>query len=140
MTATFIQILGIFITAIFSVGAMIGAMITMYAAVANRTLEIGTLRALGFPRRSILAAFLSESLLLSLIGGLTGLGMASLLQTLTFSTTNFTTFSEISFRFALSPLIALESILFAVIMGFAGGFLPAARASRQPIIEALRSA
>jgi ABC-type antimicrobial peptide transport system permease subunit len=80
MMATFIRILGIFITVIFSTGAMIGAMITMYGAVANRTVEIGTLRALGFYRRSILLAFLLESLFLSLGGGLVGLGIASLLQ------------------------------------------------------------
>src|ERR687895_311387 len=80
MMATFIRILGIFVTVIFSIGAMIGAMITMYGAVANRTVEIGTLRALGFYRRSILLAFLIESLFLSLGGGLIGLGIASLLQ------------------------------------------------------------
>lgn len=139
MLATFIRILGIFVTIIFSIGAMIGAMITMYAAVANRTVEIGTLRALGFPRRSILMAFLIESLLLSLIGGCVGLLLASLLQPITISTTNFSTFSELAFRFSLSPAIAMESIAFALIMGFLGGFLPAVRAARQNIVLALRS-
>jgi len=139
MMAGFIRVLGIFVTVIFSVGAMIGAMITMYAAVANRTMEIGTLRALGFPRRSILIAFLIESLLLSAIGGSAGLVMASLLQNMTVSTTNFTTFSEIAFRFALSPVIALESITFALMMGFLGGFLPAFRAARQNIVNSLRA-
>ncbi len=139
MLATFIRVLGIFVTLIFSIGAIIGAMITMYAAVANRTVEIGTLRALGFPRRSILIAFLIESLLLSFIGGLAGLLPASLLQTMTVSTTNFATFSELAFRFALSPAIVLQSIVFAVVMGLLGGFLPAARAARQDIIRALRT-
>jgi putative ABC transport system permease protein len=140
MTAMFIRILGIFVTLIFSVGAMIGAMITMYASVANRTVEIGTLRALGFNRRSILSAFMIESLFLSFMGGAIGLFIASFLQTITFSTTNFTTFSEIAFQFALSPAIALQSIAFALIMGLMGGFLPAVRAARQEIVQALRSA
>jgi len=139
LMAMFIRILGIFVTVIFSVGAMIGAMITMYAAVANRTVEIGTLRALGFPRRSILAAFLAESLLLSLMGGGAGLILASSLSTLTVSTTNFATFSELAFKFSLSSSIVVESIAFSLIMGFLGGFLPAARAARQNIVQALRA-
>jgi putative ABC transport system permease protein len=139
MMAAFIRVLGIFVTVIFSIGAMIGAMITMYASVANRTVEIGTMRALGFPRRSILFSFLAESLSLSLIGGGAGLILASLLNSVTFSTTNFATFSELAFQFSLSPAIALESIAFALIMGFLGGFLPAVRAARQDIIQALRA-
>jgi ABC-type lipoprotein release transport system permease subunit len=138
--ATFIRVLGIFVTLIFSLGAMIGAMITMYSAVANRTVEVGTLRALGFSRRSVLAAFLSESLLLSVIGGVTGLILASFLQAVTFSTMNFSSFSEIAFRFALSPVIAMESLAFALVMGLLGGFLPAVRAARQNIVQSLRSA
>jgi ABC-type antimicrobial peptide transport system permease subunit len=139
MLATFIRILGIFVTVIFSIGAMIAAMITMYAAVANRTVEIGTLRALGFSKRSILVVFLAESLLLSLIGGGVGLFVASFLQTLTLSTTNFATFSEIAFRFTLSPAIVVESTLFALIMGLLGGVLPAFRAARLNIVRALRT-
>jgi ABC-type antimicrobial peptide transport system permease subunit len=138
--ASFIRILGLVITIIFSFGAMIGAMITMYAAVANRTVEIGTLRALGFKRRSILAAFLIESLLLALIGGGVALVIACLLQLVTVSTTNFTTWSEISFSFALSPGIIISTLIFAVAMGFVGGFLPSFRASKLDIITALRSA
>jgi ABC-type antimicrobial peptide transport system permease subunit len=139
LMATFIRILGIFVTIIFSVGAMIGAMITMYAAVANRTVEIGTLRALGFTRRSILWAFWVESLLLSLIGGSAGLFLASFLQTVTISLVATASFSELAFRFSLSPAIVMESIAFALIMGFLGGFLPAVRAARQDIVLALRS-
>lgn len=139
MMATFIRVLGIFVTVIFSLGAMIGAMITMYASVAHRTTEIGTMRALGFPRRSILVAFLFESLLLAAIGGGVGILLASLLQSVTISTTNFATFSELAFRFILSPAIIVQSLTFALVMGFLGGFLPAVRASRQKIVEAFRA-
>lgn len=139
MMATFIRILGIFITVIFSIGAMIGAMITMYGAVANRTTEIGTLRALGFYRRSILLAFLLESLFLSLGGGVIGLAIASLLQFFTISTLNFGSFSELAFSFALSPSIIAISLGFSLLMGLIGGFLPAVGAARLNIIQALRA-
>jgi putative ABC transport system permease protein len=140
LMAGFIRILGIFITVIFSAGATIGAMITMYAAVANRTVEVGTLRALGFRRRSVLAAFLTESLLLSLIGGGVGLLFASTLQFFTVSTLNFGSFSELAFSFALSPSIIVSSLSFALLMGLVGGFLPSVRAARLNIVNALRSA
>ena len=139
MMAKFIRILGLFITIIFSTGATIGAMITMYGAVANRTVEIGTLRALGFYRRSILIAFLGESFVLSLSGGLIGLGLASLLQFFTISTLNFGSFSELAFSFALSPSIIATSLGFSLLMGLIGGFLPAVRAARLDIIQALRA-
>jgi putative ABC transport system permease protein len=139
MMAKFIRILGIFITVIFSTGATIGAMITMYGAVANRTVEIGTLRALGFFRRSILLAFLIESLALSLGGGLLGLGIASLLQFFTISTLNFGSFSELAFSFAISPGIVAISLGFSLLMGLIGGFLPAIGAARLNIVQALRA-
>src|SRR5688572_4391202 len=139
MMATFIRILGVFITVIFSIGAMIGAMITMYGAVANRTTEIGTLRALGFYRRSILLAFLIESFVLSFGGGLLGLGFASILQFFSISTLNFGSFSELAFHFALSPSIVATSLGFSLLMGLVGGFLPAVRAARLDIIQALRA-
>jgi putative ABC transport system permease protein len=139
MMAKFIRILGIFVTIIFSTGSTIGAMITMYGAVANRTVEIGTLRALGFFRRSILLAFLSESFVLSLAGGIAGLGLASLLQFFSISTLNFGSFSELAFSFALSPSIIATSLGFSLLMGLIGGFLPALRASRLNIIQALRA-
>ena len=139
MMAAFIRILGIFITVIFSAGAMIGAMITMYGAVATRTVEIGTLRALGFYRRSILLAFLLESLFLSLGGGVIGLGIASLLQFFTISTLNFGSFSELAFSFALSPSIIATALGFSLLMGLVGGFLPAVGAARLNIIQALRA-
>jgi putative ABC transport system permease protein len=139
MMATFIRVLGLFITIIFSAGATIGAMITMYGAVASRTIEIGTLRALGFQRRSILTAFVGEALLLSLAGAVLGLGLASLLQFITISTLNFASFSELAFSFTLSPSIVAWSFAFSLIMGFLGGFLPAVRAARLNIVSALRA-
>jgi putative ABC transport system permease protein len=140
MMAKFLRILGISLTVIFSLGAMIGAMITMYASVATRTAEIGTLRALGFGRRYILVAFLMESLLLGLVGGCTGLFFATFMQLLTISTINFQTFSELAFRFTLTTDITMKALAFSLIMGFMGGFLPAVRASRMKIIDALRAA
>lgn len=137
--AGFIQAMGIFITIIFSIGAMVGAMITMYAAVANRTVEVGTLRALGFSRRSILLVFLAESLLIAAIGGAIGILLASFLQFFSISTLNFNSFSELAFSFALSPSIVTSSLIFALIMGFVGGFLPSVRAARLNIVEALRA-
>ena len=139
MMAKFIRILGVFITVIFSTGATIGAMITMFGAVANRTTEVGMLRALGFFRRSILLAFLMESFVLSLGGGLLGLAFASLLQFFSISTLNFGSFSELAFSFALSPSIIVTSLGFSLLMGFLGGFLPAVRASRLNIVQALRA-
>ena len=139
MMAKFIRILGVFVTLIFSTGATIGAMITMYGAVANRTVEIGTLRALGFYRRSILLAFLTESFVLSFAGGLIGLGLASVLQFFTISTLNFGSFSELAFSFALSPSIIASALGFSLLMGLLGGFLPAVRAARLNIIQALRA-
>ncbi len=139
MMAKFLRILGISLTLIFSLGAIIGAMITMYAAVANRVGEIGTLRALGFRRRSILIAFLMEALLLGVSGGLAGLFFASFMQLVTVSTVNFQTFSELAFRFSLTFGIAMQGLAFAVMMGFMGGVLPAVRAAHMNIVEALRT-
>lgn len=139
MMAKFLRILGMTLTIIFSLGAVIGAMITMYAAVANRTGEIGTLRALGFQRRSILASFIMESLLLGFIGGFMGLSFASFLQLYTISTMNFQTFSELAFTFSLTFEIVSEAMAFSLLMGFIGGVLPAVRASRMNIVEALRA-
>jgi len=136
----FIRYLGTSISIIFSIGAVIGAAITMYASVASRTGEIGTLRALGFSRAAILTAFLGEALLLGLLGGLAGLAAASTMQALSISTTNFQTFAEIAFSFTLTPGIVVASLIFALAMGFTGGFLPAARAARMKIVDALRAA
>ena len=138
--STFISILGLTLSVIFSIGAMIGAMITMYAAVSNRTGEIGTLRALGFRRASILAAFLLESVLLALVGGAIGLGLAAGLQPVTITTMNWQSFSQLAFGFHLTPAIAATTLLFSVGMGLVGGFLPSVRAARLEIVDSLRAA
>jgi putative ABC transport system permease protein len=138
--STFISYLGIALSAIFSIGAMIGAMITMYASVANRTGEIGTLRAIGFRRSSILVAFLVESLLLALAGGIMGLVLASFLQAFTITTMNWQSFSQLAFGFHLTPAIAGSTLLFSLFMGLVGGFLPSVRAARLEIVDSLRAA
>ncbi|MEO5359650.1 MAG: ABC transporter permease [Nitrospirota bacterium] len=140
MMSKFLTILGISLTLIFSLGAIIGAMITMYTATATRTAEIGTLRALGFGRFSILMAFISESLLLGGVGGAAGLFFASFLQFFTVSTMNWQTFSELAFTFSLNFEIVLSGFAFSLIMGFAGGVLPAIKASRMNIVDSLRNA
>jgi putative ABC transport system permease protein len=137
---TFINITGTVISIIFSLAAIVGAMITMYAAVANRTKEIGTLRSMGFGRFSILYSFLLESIMISLAGGILGLIGANFLQFMQISTTNWDTFSEITFNFGISWTIAFQALIFAIAMGVVGGFLPAVRASRQKIVDALRAA
>ena len=137
--AGFIKYLGLTLSVIFSIGAVIGAMITMYASVAARTAEIGTLRALGFPRSSVLAAFMLEAALLGVTGGCVGLFFASFMQLFTISTMNWQSFSELAFRFTLTPAIVLKTLAFALAMGVVGGFLPAVRASRLKIVDALRA-
>ena len=138
-TTTFINILGMSISIIFSLGAIVGAMITMYAAVANRTTEIGTLRALGFQRRTILWTFLIESLMIALLGWALGIMAAYFMRFKEISTTNWDTFAELAFGFQISTDIVVQALIFSVVMGVVGGFLPAVRASRLKIINALRA-
>jgi ABC-type antimicrobial peptide transport system permease subunit len=135
----FLRILGVALTLIFSIGAVIGAMITMYAAVANRVTEIGTLRALGFSRSAVLISFVMESLFLGLLGGTLGVFAASFMQLITISTMNWQSFAELAFSFTLTPAITTKSLLFSLAMGLVGGILPAFRAARISIVEALRS-
>lgn len=135
----FINYLGLFMSGIFSVGAIVGAMITMFAAVAQRTGEIGTLRALGFRRGAVLMTFMSESLALALAGGVIALAGASAMQQVSISTTNFQTLTELAFRFQLTWGIALWTLVFALFMGLIGGFVPAWNASRLDIVDCLRS-
>jgi ABC-type lipoprotein release transport system permease subunit len=136
--ATFIRVLGTAISIFFSFGATLGAMITMYAQVASRVREVGTLRALGFRRRSVLGSFLVESLILSLLGAAAGCLFASFLAATSFTTTNWSSFTEIKFRFHFAPEIALKASIFAIVMGLLGGLLPAARAARLQIAEATK--
>jgi ABC-type antimicrobial peptide transport system permease subunit len=138
--ASFIRVLGLSLATIFSIGAIVGAMITMFGSVASRTAEIGTLRALGFRRRAILAAFLGEALALALVGGVLGLAAATFMQAVDVSTTNFATFAELAFTFTLTPAIAAQSLVFALAMGVLGGFVPALRAARTRIVDSLRAA
>ncbi len=140
MMSKFIKVMGVSMTAVFSIGAILGAMITMYSAVAQRRNEIGTLRALGFQKNTILFAFLVEALFLSLAGCVFGLFLASFLQFYTISTMNWQTFSELAFSFTLTPGIITQSLLFSIIMGISGGMIPAYKASREHIVDALRTA
>ncbi len=135
----FMTALGFIISFFFSIGAMIGAMITMYASVIGRQREIGTLRALGFPRRQILFSFIMESLLVSLAGGLLGSVAAMGLTFVKFSTLNFATFAELVFTFKATPDVFVVAFLFALSMGLFGGMLPAIRAARMSAVQAMRN-
>jgi putative ABC transport system permease protein len=132
--------LGIFVTLIMALGAVFGALNTMYAAVGSRTKEIGTLLALGFSRGAVLVSFLIESVLLALFGGLLGCLLALPVNGMTTSTTNFASFSEIAFRFLVTPRMLLAGMIFAAVMGALGGWFPSRNASRRVIVEALRQA
>lgn len=134
----FIYILGLFVTVVFSLAAVLAAMLTMFSTLGARTAEIGTLRALGFPRLSILTAFVLESMTIGLIGGIAGVLPGLALKEIAFSTTNFVSFSEVAWKLSFTPQIAAMGILFAVLMGFLGGLIPAVRASLLPITDALR--
>jgi putative ABC transport system permease protein len=135
---TVIRVFGTFVTLILSIGAMFGAMNTMYAAVAYRTREIGTLRALGFSRLRIVTAFLAESIALAVIGGFIGCVLALPVHGLSTGTTNFSSFSEVAFRFRITPALMFGGLLFSALMGAVGGLLPAIRAARIPVARALR--
>jgi putative ABC transport system permease protein len=133
-----IQVLGTFVSIIMAVGSSFAAMNTMYAAVARRSAEIGTLRVLGFSRGGILISFLIESLLLSLLGGVIGCLLVLPLNNFTAGIGSFVTFSEITFDFRITPGIMLTGIVFALVMGVIGGLFPAGSAARKEILTALR--
>lgn len=137
MMADFIRSLGLAFALIFSIGAVLGATITVYGAVANRTGEIATLRTLGFRPPHILTAFLVESLIMAGAGWLIGAACASLLQFVTITTQNWATMSQLAFGFDLPPRLALNGLLFSLAMGVLGGFFPALRASRLKVAAAL---
>jgi putative ABC transport system permease protein len=137
-TAKFINTLGMIVAFFFAVGAMIGAMITMYAAVANRKREIGTLRALGFGKVSIMFSFLLESVLLALLGGALGAAGSLAMGLVTFSMVNFQSWSEVVFTFEPTMAILGGALVFGGAMGFLGGFFPAVRAARMPLVHALK--
>ncbi len=135
--ARMIRVTGLFLTVVFSIGAILGATMTMSASVAHRTTEIGTLRTLGFTRLNILQAFLLESIGLGVVGGLLGVAGAALLNSVTISTVNWDTGTELVFGFQLSPGMAGQGLLFAVGMGVVGGLIPAVRAARLEVVQAL---
>lgn len=133
-----LRFIAIFITSIMAVGAVFGAVNTMYAAVSSRTSEIAVLLTLGFRPRSVLASFLVESAVIAFIGGLLGCLLALPINGVVTSTTNWSSFSEIAFAFRVTPQLLLAGLIFAVVMGVVGGYFPARRASRMPVIQALR--
>jgi putative ABC transport system permease protein len=138
VSAAPIQFLGFFVCIIMAVGSCFAAMNTMYAAVARRAKEVGTLRVLGFTRGSILFSFFLESLLLSLIGGVIACLVVLPLNNVTTGLGNFITFSETSFNFRVGPDIMVIGIVFALILGAVGGLLPARQAAKKEILTALR--
>ncbi len=133
-----ITVLGGLVAFIMAVGAVFGALNTMYSAVSERGREIATMRALGFNASSVVFSFLIEALLISFIGGIIGCLVVLPLNGLTTSTMNFQTFSNIAFAFKITPQLLLQGIIFALVMGVIGGLLPAIRAARLPVATALR--
>jgi ABC-type lipoprotein release transport system permease subunit len=133
-----LQVLAVLITGIMAVGAIFGAVNTMYAAVAARTPEIAVLLTLGFPPRSVLASFLAEATVIALAGGVLGCLFALPINGIVTSTTNWASFSEIVFAFRVTPNLLVAGMVFAATMGILGGFFPARRAARLPVVQALR--
>jgi putative ABC transport system permease protein len=133
-----LKALGSFIALIMGIGSCFAAMNMMYATVMSRTREIATLRTLGFGRFSILVSFVLESVVLALLGGLLGCLMALPMHGVSTGTANFTNFSEILFHFRITPQILLQGLVLSGLLGLVGGFLPARKASRTQLLEALR--
>ncbi len=133
-----LSFLAIMITSIMSVGAIFGAVNTMYASISSRTPEIAVLLTLGFKPRNVLLSFLAESAVIAFAGGLLGCLIALPINGVVTSTTNWSSFSEIAFAFRVTPLLLLSGVVFAVVMGVVGGFFPARKASRMPVVQALR--
>jgi putative ABC transport system permease protein len=131
--------LGMIVAVIMAIGAIFGAMNTMYAAVSTRTTEIGTLRALGFAPSAVMASFLLESTVLAIAGGLLGVLLAMPINGLSTTFGNFMTFSTLAFSFRVTFAIVIEALIFAAVMGFVGGWLPARQAMKMAVVDALRS-
>ncbi len=136
--AQVLSFLAVFIASVMAVGAVFGAINTMYASVASRAPEIGVLLTLGFRPMSVMGSFLLEAVLISGLGGVLGCLMALPINGLVTSTTNWSTFSEVAFAFRVTPALLLNGMIFAVVMGIVGGLLPARRAAKQQVVEALR--
>jgi len=137
-TAKPVKAFAVFLAVTMAVGACFAGMNTMYANVASRVREIGTLRILGFTPGAVMASFLIESVCLALLGGALGCALALPINGIATGTTNFNSFSEIVFYFTITPGLMLKGMVFAAFMGVAGGFPPAWSASRQPVLAALR--
>ncbi len=135
-----ITVLGGMLAGIMAVGAVVGAMNTMYAAVSQRKREIGCMLAMGFSPESIWGAFILEAMVLSFIGALVGCGISLFFDGIKTGTTNLTTFSETAFEFRVTPQILLIALITALFMGFLGGLLPALQAARMKVVDALRRA
>lgn len=138
MLTRILTFLAVMITSIMAVGAVFGAVNTMYAAVSSRTPEIAVLLTLGFPPRSVLASFLVESAAIALLGGVAGGLLALPINGVVTSTTNWNSFSEVAFAFRVTPGLLVSGVVFAVVMGLVGGFFPAWRAARLQVVQALR--
>ena len=138
LSSLFLKAAGTLIAVLLTIGAMFAAANTMYAAVSARTREIGTMRAIGFSRGDILVSFLGESVLLCTLGGLLGLAATIPLSALTFGTSNFNTFAEVTVAFRFGPLVMLVAVLMTLAMGVFGGLFPAVRAVRLDVVRALR--
>ena len=139
MITQFITTLGVFIAALMALGALFGALNTMYSAVAARTREIATLRALGFGSTPLIISVLSESIALALLGGAFGAAVSYMVfNGFTATTMNFQTFSQVTFAFAVTPRLLLQAIIWAAALGLLGGLLPAIRAACLPIAQGLR--
>jgi putative ABC transport system permease protein len=133
-----VKILGLGVAIIMGIGAIFGALNTMYSAVAERSREIATMRALGFGAGSVVLSFMVEALIITAIGGIIGCAAIFPLNGFTASTLNFDTFSSLAFAFWISPALLAQGIGFALLMGIIGGVFPAIRAARRPITSALR--
>lgn len=133
-----LRFVAVFLSGIMAVGAVFGAINTMYAAVSSRAPEIGVLLCLGFKPRSVLASFLLEAVLISILGGVLGCLFVLPVNGMVTSTTNWNSFSEVAFAFRITPPLLMAGMVFSVLMGLVGGYLPARHAARQHVADALR--
>ena len=138
VVANQLRLIGMVVAIIMAVGAIFGAMNTMYAAVSSRTSEIGTLRALGFRPGAVMTSFLAESLVLAIAAGAVGVLLAMPINGISTNFQNFQTFSTMAFDFRVTFTIVLEALIFAAVMGALGGWLPARQAMRLSVVDALR--
>lgn len=140
MLSQILSFIAVFIAGVMAIGAVFGAVNTMYAAVASRGSEIAVLLTLGFKPGNVLSSFLLEAVMIALLGGIVGCVMVLPINGIVTSTTNWNSFSELAFAFRITPRLMVNGLIFAVIMGLIGGSLPARRAARQTVAQALREA